>query len=112
MNTRVAVIALVVCAISDLAAVPLIVGSDDAPAGVGVTVAALGVITLVAAYGVGTRTRWGSPVGIGTRIIDILAAIPVLGDAVGAEKVAASVTIVLSLVTIGLLLRQRSAQPV
>jgi len=102
MNTRITVAVLAICAVSDLAAVPLLIGSDDAPVGLGLAVGVLGVLTLVAALGLARGSRWARPLAIGTRSVDALAAIPAFGSATGAETAAAVVTVVLSVLAIGL----------
>lgn len=101
---------MVVCAVSDLAAVPLLLGDDDLTP-IGVAVAVLGMLTLVAAYGLAVSAGWARPLALGTRAIDAVAAVPALfAGPGGAETVAASVTIALSLVAIALVLRvDRSA---
>ena len=106
MDTRKAsVVALTLCALSDVAAVPLVVGSDVA-AGVGVGVAVIGVLTLIAAFGVSRGARWSRPLALGTCVLDILGVIPVAagGAGVGATSAAAA-TVVLSSVAIALVLR-------
>jgi len=101
---------MVLCAVSDLVAVPLLLGDDDL-APFGVAVAVLGVLTLVAAYGLAVRAGWARPVALGTRAVDAVAAVPALFVGAGAaETAAASVTVALSLVAIALVLRvDRSA---
>ena len=106
MNIRVPVAALVVCAVSDLVAVPMLMGSEQVPAAAGVGVAVLGLLTLVAAFGLARGAGWSQGLALGTRLVDIAAAAPALvaaGD--GAETAAAAVTVALSVLTIGLLLR-------
>ena len=107
MNVRQAsVLALVVCAVSDLAAAPLLIGSDDAPAGTGIAIAVLGVLTLLAAVGVARSAGWANPLALGTRVLDVVAAVPALFAGLDvAETSAAVVTVLLSLATIALLLR-------
>src|SRR5690349_23488054 len=102
MNTRVAVAVLALCAVSDLAAVPLLIGSDDAPAGVGIAVGVLGLLTVVAATGLARGARWARPLAIGTRSVDVLAAIPAFAGSTGTETAAAVVTVVLSVLALGL----------
>lgn len=107
MNTRTAsVSALVVCALSDLAAVPLLLGSDDGLVVVGAVVAVIGLLTLAAAYGVSRNASWSRPLAFTTRGIDVLGAVPALAAGAGAaETSAASVTIALSALVIVLLVR-------
>jgi hypothetical protein len=106
VNTRLSVAALAVCAVSDLAAGPLLLGSDDVPSGVGVGVAVLGLLTLVAAFGISRATRWSRPLAFGTRALDVAAALPALvADNSSAETSAAGITLALSILTMGLLLR-------
>jgi hypothetical protein len=100
MNSRISVVTLVVCAVSDLAAVPLL------DAGIAVGIAALGLITLGTAVGVGRGARWGRPLALGTRAVDAVAAIPAVAAADGAQAAAGAVTVALSLLTIALLLRR------
>jgi hypothetical protein len=107
MNARqVSVVALVVCAVSDAAAVPLLLGSDEVPAVLGIVVAVLAALTLAAAYGVARGSAWGRHLAFGTRGVDVLAAAPALAGGVGAaETSAVIVTVLLSLVAVVALLR-------
>lgn len=109
MGTRACLAALVVCAVSDLAAVPLLFDSDDNLAGVGIAVGVLGVLTLVSVLGIARGAGWGRPLAFGTRAIDALAAIPAFGAAAGAQAAAAAVTVGLSSVAIWLLVRERQS---
>lgn len=107
-STKPAVFALAVCALSDLAAVPLILGSDDAPAIVGALVGILSVLTLVAAVGLARNATWGRRLAVATRVADVAAALPAVTAATGVTIVAAVVTIVLSLATLVLLWRRQA----
>ncbi len=59
--------------IIDIGAAPFIAGEE---AFVAVVVAVLGVVTLAAAYGVARGAGWARGVGMATRIIDGLLALP------------------------------------
>jgi hypothetical protein len=75
---------------------------------VGIGVAVLAVLTLLAAVGVGRRSGWGRPLALGTRVLDIVGAVPAVGAGAGAGAGATSaavVTVVLSIVAIVLVLR-------
>jgi hypothetical protein len=106
MNTHGAsVITVALCAISDLAAAPLLLNSDDVPAGFGVGVVVIGVLTLVAAFAVRRQLSWSRPLAIGTRLVDAAAAIPAVTAGIGAAATSAAiVTVVLSIVAIVFLL--------
>ncbi|WP_151084062.1 hypothetical protein [Nocardioides cynanchi] len=105
-SSTTSVSALAGCAVSDLAAVPLLLGSDDGLTVVGVGVGLLAALTAVAALGVWSGAGWGRPLAFGTRGIDILGAIPVAAGGAGAAATsAAAATVVLSLVAIVTLLR-------
>ena len=107
--TKPAVIALVLCALADLAAAPaLISGSDsDAPMTLlGVGVIAFGVLTLFAAFGIARLKGWAIPLALVTRVVDALAALPGLGA--GSGPAAAVITIViLSAVAVVFVLKLR-----
>ena len=96
MSTRTCVVALTVCGVSDLAAVPLL-------GVIGIAVGILGLLTLVAAFGLARGATGARPLALGTRTVDGLAAVPGLFVASGAETAAAAVTVVLSALTIGLM---------
>jgi len=102
-------VALVVCAISDLAAVPLLFDSENDLAAIAVTVGVLGVLTLISVLGIARGAGWGRPLAFGTRAVDALAAIPAFGATAGAQTAAAAVTVGLSSVTIWLLVRERQS---
>jgi hypothetical protein len=110
-DTRSAV-ALALCALSDLGAVPLLVSTKGGPpAAIGVLVAALGVLTAAAAFGLARKTRWARSLAWMTRIVDGLAALPAVGAGNGTESVAAAVTILLSVIAIVFLIREASGAP-
>lgn len=108
-TTRPLAIALWLCAISDLAAVPLLMGTDDVPAALGVVVAVLGLLTGAAAVGVGRGAAWARPIAWATRAVDLTLALPGV-VAGGAATAAAGVTVGLSVVAIVLLVRTRSVE--
>jgi hypothetical protein len=107
MNRRRATIVRVgACAVSDLAAVPLLLGADDIPAAVGGLVALLGMVTAAAAIGIARRHTWSRHLAVTTRIIDLVFAVPAFTAGAGAGPVAAAaVTVALSVSAIGLLWR-------
>lgn len=108
--TKRAVIALVLCALADLAAAALLAESDSEASMtlVGVGVMAFGVLTLLAAYGISRLKSWAPPLALVTRVVDCLAALPGLG--VGLGPAAAVVTIViLSAVSIIFVVKVRHA---
>jgi hypothetical protein len=99
---------LAICAVSDLAAVPLLAGGSHAPApAIGIVVAVIGISTAVAAWGVLSGAHWGRPAAWVTRIADAALALGAIG-AGGAAVAAAGVTIALSVAAIALLARSRS----
>jgi len=100
-------IVLVLCAVSDVAAVPLLLTGEDAPpAVVGVVVGLLGLLTAAAAGGLGRGVHPARQVAWATRIVDIALALPGV-TAGGAATVATSATVLLSLVAVALLARTR-----
>ena len=71
------IVALALRALSDLAAVPLLVFTKGGPpAAVGPLVAALGVLTAAAAIGLARNSTWARPLVWTTRIADVVAALP------------------------------------
>lgn len=107
MNTRQAsVVALALCAVSDLAAAPLLLGSNDVPSGVGIGVVAIAVLTLLAAAGIGRGTSYAGPLALTTRAIDVLGLIPLLAGGQEAGVYAAgATTLALSIVAVALVRR-------
>jgi hypothetical protein len=102
-----AVVLLVLCGLSDLAAVPLMLGGRDAPpAGIAVGAVVFAVASLVAAVGLTRGERWARPLGIGSRALDLLATIPAaFGAASAGLAAAAAVTGALSVAAIVLMAR-------
>jgi hypothetical protein len=101
-----AVTALVLAALSDLGAMPLLVsGSDRPPAVVAASVVVLAVASLAAAGALTRDRRWGRPVGIVSRVIDLAASAPAAVAAGGGLAAAAGATGVLSVVAVVLLIR-------
>ena len=108
MKTRsAAAAALGLCAVSDLAAVPLLLGdTDHVPAAAGLVVAVIAFLTAIAAVGVARRSRRSRSVALGTRFADVAAAVPALAGGAGAGPAAAAVvTVVLSLAAVALVWR-------
>ena len=108
MNRRKAAIVLLgACAVSDLAAVPLLLGdTDHIPAAAGVRVAVLGFLTVAAAVGIARRTPRARGLALSTRIVDIISALPACAAGAGAGVVAAAlVTVVISVAAITFLSR-------
>ncbi len=106
------IVALALRALSDLAAVPLLVFTKGGPpAAVGPLVAALGVLTAAAAIGLARNSTWARPLAWTTRIADVVAALPAFAAGDTAVYAAATVTIALSIVTIVLLIRDTSSTP-
>ncbi|HEX3622574.1 MAG TPA: hypothetical protein VHT97_09680 [Acidimicrobiales bacterium] len=107
-STKPAVVALVACALSDLAAVPLLLGRTDVPAVVGILVGVLGILTVVAAVGVARNARWAGRLAVATRLIDLSIAAPGLAVSGHAPALAAWVTVALSIAALVLTLRRTS----
>jgi len=107
MNTRqAAVVALALCGVSDLAAAPLLLGSNDVPSGVGIGVIAIAVLTLLAARGISRGIGYARPLALITRAIDVLALIPLLAGGQEASVYAAgATTVALSVVAVALVRR-------
>lgn len=112
MNVRKASVAvLVLCAVSDLAAAPLLIGSDDVPSGIGVGVAAIALLTLLAAVGISRGAGYGRPLALVTRAVDVLGAVPLLaGGQAASVNAAAAVTVALSIAAVVFILRVPRAQ--
>lgn len=106
-STRPAVAVLGACALSDLAAVPLLLGRTDVPGVIGILVGALGILTVAAAVGVASNAGWAGRLAVTTRLIDIAAAVPGFAAGGRASAVAASVTVALSIAAVALTLRSR-----
>jgi hypothetical protein len=104
------VVALALCAVSDLGAVPLLVSTKDGPpAAVGGLVAVLGVLTAAAALGLARNATWARPLAWTTRVADLVAALPAAGAGEGIAVAAGTVTIALSAIAIVLLIRDASS---
>jgi len=101
-------VALALCALSDFAAVPLLVSAKGPPAAVGALVAALGVVTAAAALGLARNALWARALAWTTRVADLLAALPAAGAGERTAFAAAAVTIALSVIAIVLLIRDAS----
>jgi hypothetical protein len=97
---------LAVCALSDLAAVPLVAGDDGPGVAVGVVVGLLGVLTAVAAASHLRGRRPARTLATSTRVVDLALSLPGLA-AGGAVAGASAVTVALSLGALALLLRSR-----
>jgi hypothetical protein len=105
-----AAVLLVLSGLSDLGAVPLMVGGHDKPtAAVAVGAVVFAVVSLVAALGVRRGEPWARPLGIGSRALDLLAIIPAaFGTASAGLGAAAAVTAALSVAAIVVLARTSS----
>jgi hypothetical protein len=109
IRTR-SVVGLALCALSDLAAVPLLVSTKGGPpAPFGALVAALGVLTAAAAMGLARNARWARSLAVTTRIVDVLAALPAIAAGNGTEVLAGTVTMTLSVIAISFLIREASS---
>ena len=108
-STKPAVVALALCAMADLAAVPALVAESDGDAPVllvGGLALVFGALTAWAAVGIARRSSWAVPLALVTRTFDVAAALPGLGAGPGAA--AAVITlIVLSVVAAVLVLKLR-----
>jgi hypothetical protein len=97
---------LVLAALSDLAAMPVLVsGGDRPPAVVPAGAVVLAVASLAAAGALTCDRRWGRPVGIVSRVIDLAASAPAVVTTGGGLVAAAGATGVLSVVAVVLLIR-------
>lgn len=107
MNSRqAAVVALVSCAGSDLAAAPLLLGSEDVPRGVGIGVVAVAVLTLFAATGISRGVGCAGPLALIGRAVDMLGLVPlVAGGQEARVYLAGAVTVALSIVAVVLIRR-------
>ena len=103
-NRKLAIAALVLAAINDLAAVPVI--SRSAPRAVVTGVVLCALCTIVAGIGLARFAPWARPVGIASRAIDLLATFPVLFAGLGGTPVAAATTsVIVSVAAVALVAR-------
>lgn len=111
-STKLAVIALALCALADLAAAPALIGeadSDGALVAAGVAAMLLGLLTAVATVGIARGLAWAVPLALVTRTLDVVAALPGLGAGPGPAAGVVAV-VLLSAVAAVLVLRLRRAQ--
>jgi len=108
-NSR-SVILLATCAVSDLAAAPLLLGDHrHIPTAIGIVVIVLAVATGASAIGMAKGLPKARPVAVATRILDGLGALPAFFVGPGAGPVAAAaVTVLLSVATLTSLRRRRA----
>jgi hypothetical protein len=102
-----AAVLLVLSGVSDIGAVPLMLSGHNRPPGaVAAGAIVFAVASIAAAVALTRGARWATPVGIGSRVLDLLGTMPVMIGVAGAGlAAAAAVTAALSLVAIGLLAR-------
>ncbi|HEX3620823.1 MAG TPA: hypothetical protein VHT97_00750 [Acidimicrobiales bacterium] len=109
-----AVVLTALCAVLDLVAgVALMAasGSDSSMLVVGAVTVVLGVLSVVAAVGLAQGRRWAVPLVVATRGLDVVTALPGLGQGPG-QVVAIAFTVVISAATIVAVLRVgRSGMP-
>ncbi len=106
-----AVTALLLCAFADLAAGPAIFAaaeSDEALKVLAFVVAALGILTAIAAAGIARGRVWAVPLALAIRAVDVVGALPGLGAGPGPAAGVIAV-IVLSGIAVALVLRLRRA---
>lgn len=105
-----AIVLLVLSAIGDFAVAPVLLTTHDhrPPTVIPVLALICALASLAAAFGVLRRAAWAAPLGIASRAVDALAAVPAFFVGVGAGPITgAAVSIALSLATICLLLSLR-----
>jgi hypothetical protein len=100
-----AAVFLVLSGVSDIGAVPLMLSGHNRPPGaVAAGAIVLAVASIVAAVALTRGAPWATPVGIGSRVLDLLGTMPVMIGVAGAGlAAAAAVTALLSVAAIGFL---------
>ncbi len=110
-STKRVVVALVLCAVVDIAAGPAILASAEPGEGLralAFLVPALGVLTAFAAAGIARGRRWAIPLALVTRAVDVVGALPGLGSGPGPTAAVITV-IVVSTLAVALVLGLRRA---
>ncbi len=113
-RTRTAsIVLLIVTAIGGFAVAPVLLTTHDhrPPSFIPVIAIICAAASLIAAVALRRGTPWAAKLGIGSRAVDILGAIPAFWSGVGAgPKLGAALAIAASLITIMLLLFVQRAQ--
>lgn len=109
-NRTLAVVFLVLSAIDGFIAAPVLLSTHDhrPPTFIPVLVVICALASLAAALGLRQRASWAIPLGIGSRAVDAIGAIPAFFVGVGAgPQIGAAVAIAISVITIVLLVAVR-----
>ena len=110
-STKRAVVALVLCALLDTAAGPVILAEaepGEALSALAFLILALGVLTAIAAAGIARGRGWAIPLALVTRAVDVLGALPGLGAGPGPTAAVIAVTVI-SMVAVAFVLGLRRA---
>ena len=109
---RLSMVLLIVVSLGALVvAVLMFTGDDRPPPPVPIVLIVCAIASLVAAYGLSNRATWAIPLGIGSRAVDGLLAIPgVIAGSGAGQKLPAVADVVLSLVAILVLVSLRKEE--